>query len=133
MKTEWTPKNLSIVGSGIVAALLILPNLGKGWEALKYWVDSVPTAYAGKAQAEAVRSDFDRYIDAQQEALKLEQQRNELQEKYNKKLLDIQQQHVPNQAAPRGLQETDADGVCWICETSDRDACYSQNLWKKCE
>ena len=113
MKTDWTPKNLTIAGSGVIAALLILPNLGKGWEALKYWVDSVPTAYAGKAQADAVRSDFDRYIDAQQEALKLEQQRNALQEEYNKKLMELQQQQAPNQAMNQRLPMIN-ESVIWI-------------------
>lgn len=97
MKTEWTRKNLSIAGGIVVSSLLILPNLGKGWEALKYVLDSFPTAYAAKTVAGDVRSDFDRYIAQQEEALKLEKQRNELQEDYNKKLLDIQQQQAPNQ------------------------------------
>lgn len=98
-----------------MAALLILPNLGKGWEALKYWIDSVPTAYAGKAKAEEVRSDFDQYIAQRQEELKLEKQRNELQENYNKKLLDIQQQQAPNQAdTPEVWWAQDEDGA-WYC------------------
>src|SRR3990167_11201840 len=97
MTTNWTPKNLVIVVSGIIGALLILPNLGKGWGSVKYVADAFPAAYAGEATAKAVKSDFDRYIEQQEEALKLEKQRNELQEDYNKKLTEIQQQQIPNQ------------------------------------
>ena len=107
--TAWT------VGSGVVAALLVLPNLGKGWEALKYLADSPPAAYAAKAMSEAVRSDFDRYIEAQTQALQQEQLRLELQQEYNQKLMEMQQQQraptqpmvpgIPANPTPPGIPE----------------------------
>ena len=81
-----------------------------------------------------MRSQFDEYITQQQEALKLEQQRNALQEEYNKKLLEIQQQQAPNQPAPApaGRREWDAEGTCWACPSDDLDACYDEGLWRVC-
>jgi hypothetical protein len=33
----------------------------------------------------------------------------------------------------RGLRETGEDGTCWVCASSDRDECYEQYLWRRCE
>ena len=97
MKTEWTPKNLSIAGGVIVSALLILPNLGKGWEALRYVTDTPPTAYAAKQQGEELQSQFDKYLAAQEKALA--QQEGYL--KAQQEFFLQQQQQLPNQAPPR--------------------------------
>src|SRR3990167_7338816 len=122
MKIETTPKNLWIAGSVVVALLVVLPNIGKGWDSLRYVTDAIPTAYAGQSKAEEVRSDFDRYITQREEELKLEKQRNQLQEEYNKKLIDIQQQQqmpqqqYPNQSEPQGLRVwDDTTQTFWCC------------------
>ena len=111
MKTEWTPKNVMIAVAGVITVLLVLPNLGKGWEVVKYLADSFPTAYAAKEVAAEVRSDFDQYIAQEQENAKLEKQRLELQQEYNGQLLKLQQQQ---QAMPRVWQEQDQEGN-WYC------------------
>jgi len=66
MKTEWTRKNLTIAGSGVVAALLVLPNLGKGIDAVVYLAQTPAVAYAAKQTAEQVDDHFQRYLEKQE-------------------------------------------------------------------
>lgn len=99
MKPDFNkPSHLLVGASAMIGLVLLLPKLGDGLDWLAHVVGTTKVAYAGEATAQKVRSDFDRYIEQQAEALKLEKQRNELQEEYNKKLIDIQQQQAPNQA-----------------------------------
>ena len=135
MKPDFNkPSHLVIGASAIIGLVLLLPKLGDGLDWLAHVVGTTKVAYAGKAQAEEVRSDFDRYLDAQEEALQLEQQRQALQAEFNDKLTQIQQQQAPNQAAPppAGLREWDAHGQCWTCPVEDRRACFDQDLWRWC-
>lgn len=145
MKTDWTPKNLTIVGSGVVAALLILPNLGKGWEAVKYLADAPPTAYAAKGQAEAVQSDFSAYLEAQEQQRKLDAKLAEQQALYNQRLLELQesqqvyqQQQPLNVSAPllrfpepEVIEWEDPDGTWWCCDP--RTDCDLMESWWRCD
>lgn len=126
MKTDWTPKNLTLAGAGIISILIILPNLGKGWEAVKYLADAPPTAYAAKEKVEEVDSEFKEYLQAQREATIAQQATTEALKQY------IGQQ-APNQMAPHGLREYDATtDILWCCELTDRAACFSQDRWYRC-
>ena len=45
-----------------------------------------------------------------------------------------QMQQVPNQPAPRGLREwSEDDQQMWCCDLLDRDACYRDSRWFRCE
>lgn len=42
-------------------------------------------------------------------------------------------QSQQQQVAPQGLRDLDALGQCWACPVADVDACYAQELWKRCD
>ena len=122
----------------ILTTAVVLAGGFTAFDKLAWYWQSHATAYAALQEAEQVRSQFDEYITQQKEALKLDKQRNELQEEYNQKLLELQQQQMPNQAAPApipesGHREWDADGTCWDCPSDDLDTCYDEGLWRVCE
>ena len=117
LKFDWTQNRVLLVLGGVISFLLILPNLGKGWETFQYVARTPETAYAAKATADELDTQFDRYL-TQQQAY------TEALNKY------IGQQQQPS---PRGLQEWDAQGVCWTCLTTDRERCFEESLWTRCE
>ena len=140
MRTEWTPRNLMIAGSGVLAAVLVLPNLDKGLSVLLRWMGTTEKAYAAFDAASDVRSDFDEYIHQQERALELEQERLRLQAEYNKQLMAIQQQQHPAAASapPSPTQshgawfETDSQGRGWCCDALNQYDCREGD-WYACE
>ena len=130
MKTEWTPRNLTITAGGLVAALVLLPNLDKGWAVVRYITDAFPAAYAGKELSQDVRSDFDRYLEAQEQSNK---QQAAVAEAINAYVQQQQTNQPMNQATDAPLREWDAqEGTYWCCPTSDRERCYAEQLWYRC-
>ena len=153
IKPDFTkPSHLLIGASAVIGLVLLLPNLGKGLEAVKYVLGIAPAAYAGEAMANAVRSDFDKDIAERREERKLEQQRQDLQAQYNQQLLKLQQQQQSNQATPPGIpvvpdipaipeaevtgllaplwSERDANGVCWVCQAMRYEDCWTMDSWE---
>ena|SRR3990167_10829901 len=120
-------QNKTVRWGAVIAAFIALPKLGEGWNSVRYVADAVPAAYAGQTEAQKVRSDFDRYIDQRAEELKLEKQRNELQEEYNRKLIDIQQQQMPNQMQTLPLPQPSIHRL-WD-ETERRYYCQTDTQW----
>lgn len=119
-KTAWT------VGCGVVAALLILPNLDKGLEVVGKLANLVPTAYAAKATAEQVDEKFERYLERQDAV-------NQAIQGYTQQL----QQHVPTAVRgappPPGLREWDPQrNLFWCCDLADRNVCFDQQAWRAC-
>ena len=126
--------------AGVVAFILTAPKFGEGMNWLIRIWNTPEVAYAGQATATEVKSDFDRFISQREEELKLEKQRNELQEDYNQKLLQLQQQQVPNQmyqrqyqAEPSVWREQDSQGDWWCCSSDSYDRCWDEQLWKGCD
>ena len=58
MQSKWTL-------AGLVAAIVSLPNLGKGLGAVAYLVNTPKVAYAAQSQAEDTASEFQQYLAAQ--------------------------------------------------------------------
>ena len=128
-----SPKQAWLAGGILVSVLVVLPNLGKGWESLRYVTDAIPTAYSAQHQAEQVSDEFRTYLQAQQQTL-IEQQ------SYNKALLTLQQQQAQqlqqqvNAPPPTGLREWDGTTErFWCCPWTDRDACFAQSQWRRCD
>ena len=123
-KTAWT------VGAGVVAVLVVLPNLDKGWAIVRYITDAFPAAYAGKSGSEQVRSDFDRYLEAQQQATEQQAAVAEAIQGY----ISQQQANAPmGEATDAPLREWDErQGTYWCCPISDRERCWEEQLWQTC-
>lgn len=114
MQSRWTL-------AGLVAALVALPNLGKGLGALSWLVNAPTIAYAAKGQADETADQFQQYL-AEQRA-------------YTQALQDYtaqMQRQLPNQVVPHGMREWEADGTCWECDLDDRQACFDEDLWRSC-
>lgn len=132
--TEWTPQNLAIAGSGVLAVLLLLPNLGKGWDALKYAIDAIPTAYAAKQQSAAVQSEFDRYLESQQQVLEKQQAVADAINAYVQQQLPPKWLAAPNEQTDTVWREIGEDGRCWRCFERDYPDCWEPvNRWVSCE
>lgn len=69
------------------------------------------------------------------------EQKNVQQDKQIDRLITLQeyyqqQQQAPNQPRPRqvGLREWDEqEQTAWCCSEDDREVCWEQQLWRKCE
>ena len=124
------PKVAWSTGAGIFAFLVVLPNVSKGWDTLRYVTDAIPAAHAGKAAAEGVRSDFDRYIDEQREAT---EQQKAVAEALNAYVAQQQQQLPMDPPAPEAqlFTETDAQG-CWECWGFGYQDCDVNKRWERC-
>lgn len=129
MTTNWTPKNLSIVGGMVLSALLILPNLDKAWAVVRYITDAFPTAYAAKQQVEAVDQQFEQYLQAQKEAAIAQKASADAINAYVGQQQQMQQQ-VPVRMPLKEWQ--DEQGVWWCCDPN-RDDCDENRSWWRCE
>lgn len=125
------PKVAWSTGAGVFAFLVVLPNVSKGWDTLRYVTDAIPAAHAGKAAAEGVRSDFDRYIDEQRQATAADEK---VAKALNEYIQQQQQQQLPmNAPAPevQELREWDAQG-CWECFGYSHEDCDRNQRWTRC-
>ena len=68
MKIDWNATKTHVVLGGVISALIILPNLGRGLEVLAYVVNTPSIAYAAKSTAEDVDDKFQQYL-AKQDAV----------------------------------------------------------------
>ena len=136
--------------TAIIALLVSLTQFDKGLDLIyRKWNADVVAGEASKT-ATSVRSDFDRYIESEQQAQALESQRIEMQQDFNRQLLELQQQQAqppratpptpprPSRAeTPHKIEwvEPDADG-CWSCWALTPEACWLEdgsNLWERVE
>lgn len=120
MKLNWSdPKHVVVLGGGLVSALLILPNLGKGLQSVAYVTQAVPVAYAARDTAEEVDAEFQQYL--------IEQRA------YTKALQGYTQQlQRQQQGVPMGpVTEWDAQGHCWTCATTP-EQCWATETWTPC-
>jgi hypothetical protein len=139
----------SKAGIGISAATLMAlvmgaPKFGEGVDWFRKLAGTTEIAYAGYDAAIETKTNFEKYIEQQEQELKLEKQRQELQREFNEKLVDIQQQQiqqqVPNMPAyqpPIPQPEIIRDGD-WCCQAYAYDQCWDEdeqgyNRWYKCE
>ena len=112
-----------IAASGVMAALLVLPNLGKGLELAAHIINTPTVAYAAKEVADTVQNDFQDYLQEQRA--------------YTKALNDyteqLQQQQVQQSAPQSNIKEwQDREGTWWCCNPAVSDCQVNQN-WTWCE
>lgn len=113
MKTEWTPKTITLAASGVIAALFALPKLGDGLDYARKVLGTTEVAYAAKEQAEQVDDQFQQYLQKQQA------------------YTDALNSYVAQQQQQRELCQEDENGTVWCCPVLDADACWAQNLWRR--
>lgn len=123
-KFQWTTKKVSITVGGVVAALLVLPNLSNGLVGLAKIIRTTEVAYAAKDTADAVDEKFNQYL-VQQQAYT---------QALNAYVAQQQQQSVPNAAytAPEIREWDGATNAFWCCPLSDRTTCWDRQLWRRC-
>ena len=124
----WQQRTSKLVAIGV--AFAALTQIGNGWKAIKYLADTPDTAYAAKAKAEKVDTEFSDY-------LKEQRLYTEALNKVVTQQQQMQQQQAPNQAVPQPwtfLREEgdwqvfeDPNGVVTCCNGS---ACHERK--KKC-
>lgn len=109
MQSKWTL-------AGLVAALVALPNLGKGLSALSWLVNSPTVAYAAKGQADDTADQFQQYL-AEQRA-------------YTQALNDYTKQMQRQQQAPALEWWQDERGAWWYC-APQQDDCRDNAAWRR--
>lgn len=110
--------------AGLISAIVILPNLGKGLTALSWLVGAPAAAYAGKETAEHVDERFERYIESQ----------DAVTQALNNYVQHQAQQQLPmDPPAPEAQWWTaeDAKG-CWECWGYSLDDCDRNQRWARC-
>ena len=114
MKTEWTPKNLSIAGAGIITLVFTVPKLGDGLDYLRKLLGTTEVAYAAKAQVEEVDEQFQEYLQAQKEAAIAQKASAEAINAYVGQQQQMQQQQYYR--APEVWTERDQDGTAYCTD-----------------
>lgn len=110
--------------AGLASAIVILPNIGKGLDAVGYLIQTPSVAYAAKQTAEKVDEQFERYIERQ----------DAVAEALNSYVQQQQRQQLPMTApAPEARQITEEDDTgCWTCWGYGREDCFQNQRWERC-
>ena len=91
-------------------------------------------ASEAKQAATDVRSDFDQYIQKEQEAAARQEGYIRAQQEFNENLLKLQQQQMDAPAAPgqTSWAEQDEQGAWWCCWALSYENCWDAQLWYQC-
>ena len=141
---------------GAAGAVMLFMGVLPGMELIISIKEAPEVAQAALQKATEAREWIDAYIEQQKQQQQLEQQRYELEQEFNKQLLEMQrqQQHAaPSAPRPptngsripsRAMQdwvEQDAEGRCWTCWAETKDECWLEdpktaiddNRWERCD
>ena len=126
----WTPKTVWITGSGIGALFLVLPNLGRGVDEAVKILGTTSTAYAAKAQADEVDTEFHEYLTEQRAYTAALQSYVQQQQQLQQQMPNTPYQPPYQRPSPE-IRERDATGQVWCCATSAEE-CWQTKTWRRC-
>jgi len=120
-----------VAGIGFLA---LLTQFDKGLDLVSRKWNADVLASEAKQAATDVRSDFDQYIQKEQEAAARQEGYIRAQQEFNENLLKLQQQQMDAPAVPdqTSWAEQDDQGTWWCCWALSYENCWDAHLWYQC-